>query len=213
MARNGQYYLVGDAAPPGERSPRQIRELLATAQGYVVVARDGKRVGAFIELVGTKAEQIAIRHDGTFFWRRRYLPITTVGTVLPKQRAVVLNIERRSIAKIEKSDAMVERALPADEAFAFSDDIQGRIARYLAPGAQAADSPPNGAPPHLIFVSSTRGYTLVERHGPLPRLGEDIELAEQPGSFVVVKLGPSPLPNDSRVCAYLEPKDVGSLTT
>jgi hypothetical protein len=57
---------------------------------------------------------------------------------------------------------------------------------------------------HLLFVSTSRGYALVEREGPPPPLGQGIAFPEQPDSFRVAKLGPSPLPNDRRICAYLE---------
>jgi hypothetical protein len=60
---------------------------------------------------------------------------------------------------------------------------------------------------HLLFVSTSGGYILVEREGPPPSVGRGIELPEQAVSFLVTKLGPSPLPNDSRICAYLEPTD------
>jgi hypothetical protein len=30
-------------------------------------------------------------------------------------------------------------------------------------------------------------------------------MPDAPGSFLVAKLGPSPLPNDDRICAYLAP--------
>jgi hypothetical protein len=58
---------------------------------------------------------------------------------------------------------------------------------------------------HLLFVSTSGGYVLVEREGPPPSVGRDVELPEQAVPFLVTKLGPSPLPNDSRICAYLEP--------
>jgi hypothetical protein len=58
-----------------------------------------------------------------------------------------------------------------------------------------------------VFISSSRGYALVELDGPPPSLGAEVELPEQPGSLLVAKLGPSPLPNDSRICAYLEQTD------
>jgi hypothetical protein len=60
---------------------------------------------------------------------------------------------------------------------------------------------------HLLFISTSGGYALVEREGPPPPLGRGIEVPEQSASFLVTKLGPSPLPNDSRTCAYLEPTD------
>jgi hypothetical protein len=60
---------------------------------------------------------------------------------------------------------------------------------------------------HLLFISASGGYVLVERDGPPPPLGRGIEVPEQAASFFVTKLGRSPLPNDSRTCAFLEPTD------
>jgi len=81
------------------------------------------------------------------------------------------------------------------------------------PVARDADQPPQEpgrrdqrtSERHLLFISTSGGYALVEREGPPPPLGRGIELPEQAVSFLVAKLGPSPLPNDTRICAYLEP--------
>ena len=72
------------------------------------------------------------------------------------------------------------------------------------PTPEPTQSDQRSAARHLLFVSSSRGYALVELEGPPPPLGQDIEVPEHPGSFLVAKLGPSPLPNDPRICAYLE---------
>jgi hypothetical protein len=56
---------------------------------------------------------------------------------------------------------------------------------------------------HLLFVSKPSGYELVERDGEAPSPGSQIEL-EEGARFLVAKLGPSPLPNDARLCAYLQ---------
>ena len=55
---------------------------------------------------------------------------------------------------------------------------------------------------HLIFVPAARGYGLEERSGAAPRRGARLELGER-GSFVVNRVGSSPLPRDERDCAYL----------
>jgi hypothetical protein len=57
---------------------------------------------------------------------------------------------------------------------------------------------------HLLFVSRPTGYVLVERDGEPPQRGSRIDLEDGGGSFVVSKLGPSPLPHDDRPCAYLQ---------
>jgi hypothetical protein len=58
---------------------------------------------------------------------------------------------------------------------------------------------------HLLFLSRPTGYELAEREGEPPAPGEEIEL-DGAGSFVVVKVAPSPLPQDDRPCAYLQQK-------
>jgi hypothetical protein len=58
---------------------------------------------------------------------------------------------------------------------------------------------------HLLFVSRPTGYELAEREGEPPAPGQEIEL-DGVGSFVVVKVAPSPLPQDDRPCAYLQQK-------
>jgi len=108
--------------------------------------------------------------------------------------------------------------------------VEGRAAHAdLGPGAEH-EPPPNAEEPghtvadtadqpepgrrdqrtaerHLLFVSTSGGYSLVEREGPPPSVGRSIELPEQAVSFLVTKLGPSPLPNDPRICAYLDPTE------
>ena len=56
---------------------------------------------------------------------------------------------------------------------------------------------------HLLFVWSATGYRLREREGEAPEVGSTVE--DETGSFVVTKVAPSPLPGDSRRCAYLQP--------
>jgi hypothetical protein len=71
---------------------------------------------------------------------------------------------------------------------------------------------PAATPPerHLLFVPTSQGYFLAEREGPPPPLAGEVEAPELSGSFTVAKLAPSPLPDDARTCAYLEP--IGSRT-
>ncbi len=55
---------------------------------------------------------------------------------------------------------------------------------------------------HLLFVSKPTGYELREADGEPPAVGSEIEADE--GTLLVTKVAPSPLPNDSRPCAYLQ---------
>jgi hypothetical protein len=54
---------------------------------------------------------------------------------------------------------------------------------------------------HLLFVWKTTGYELREQDGDVPAVGTEVEQDGQ--SLVVTKVGPSPLPHDGRLCAYL----------
>ena len=57
---------------------------------------------------------------------------------------------------------------------------------------------------HILFVSRPTGYELVEREGEPPTPGSQVDLEENGGQFEVVKVAPSPLPQDDRPCAYLQ---------
>ena len=54
---------------------------------------------------------------------------------------------------------------------------------------------------HLLFVWKTSGYELREQDGDVPAVGSEIEADGQ--TLLVTKVGPSPLPRDTRPCAYL----------
>jgi hypothetical protein len=56
---------------------------------------------------------------------------------------------------------------------------------------------------YVLFVWTPSGYVLREREGEPPAMGSQIE--EDGGQFTVAKVAPSPLPGDSRPCAYLQP--------
>ncbi len=69
--------------------------------------------------------------------------------------------------------------------------------------ARGNSSSPDGEPNagHLLFVWKPTGYELVSRDGEAPAPGTAVE--EGDSRFVVTKIGASPLPGDSRPCAYL----------
>jgi hypothetical protein len=186
---------VGGAAPPDQPDQGWIRDLLTAAQGFAVFGSDRKRIGTFIELAGTDGDEIAIRADGLFLWHRRVLPLAAVADVFPKQRAVVLSLDRRSLAR-----PVGQWTEAADSARDPSQEMQERMERYLSPLARETDEAR-----HLAFVSTVEGYALIELQGPPPPVGTNVDLPNRRGSFRVAKVGVSPLPNDPRVCAYVEP--------
>jgi len=209
--------IVGAAAAPNGDDRKRVRELLAAARQYAVLEPRGRRIGAFIELVGgADGEGIAIRRDGIFLWRRRVLPITIVAKVLPKQRAVVLKVDSRELDGTNAGSTFVAGTAPSDDEDPSSDGAwQERIARYVSIDANGDDQRsgkdderPAGAneddEKHLLFVPTARGYLLVERDGPPPAAFRELTVPGHEGMFRVVKVSSSPLPNDSRVCAYVE---------
>jgi len=56
---------------------------------------------------------------------------------------------------------------------------------------------------YLVFVSKPSGYELLERDGEPPEPGAEVEVDEGV-RHTVIKLAPSPLPQDDRTCAYLQ---------
>jgi hypothetical protein len=56
---------------------------------------------------------------------------------------------------------------------------------------------------YLVFVSKPSGYELLEREGEPPEPGSEVEVDEGL-RYTVIKLAPSPLPQDDRTCAYLQ---------
>ena len=55
---------------------------------------------------------------------------------------------------------------------------------------------------YLLFVSKPSGYELREESGEPPEVGSEVEADN--AKLRVTKIAPSPLPNDSRPCAYLQ---------
>jgi hypothetical protein len=190
---------VGLAVGASKEERGDVRSRLASADGYTVFDRRRRRVGTFIELAGESGEEIAIRHDAVFLWRRRVLPVTTVATVFPERGAIVLNVDRGALKGAVTAPTTPVGVEPTGGTAAAdkTEDWQTRITRYVGPDDSDTAS-------HLLFVSTSRGYGLVERHGAAPATLDHIEMPGHKGVFRVAKLAISPLPNDSRLCAYLE---------
>jgi hypothetical protein len=54
---------------------------------------------------------------------------------------------------------------------------------------------------HLLFVWTTSGYELREQDGEVPAVGSEVEMDGR--TLLVTKVAPSPLPHDTRPCAYV----------
>jgi hypothetical protein len=56
---------------------------------------------------------------------------------------------------------------------------------------------------YVVFLWRPSGYELLERDGEPPQVGSEVE--EDGSRFTVTKVASSPLPGDTRTCAYLHP--------
>ncbi len=77
----------------------------------------------------------------------------------------------------------------------------------VRPLASQADGRPTVATDSstfLVFAPTPDGYRLIECDGTMPPPGGEVRVPGYEGTFVVSRLGVSPLPFDVRPCAYLE---------
>ena len=56
---------------------------------------------------------------------------------------------------------------------------------------------------HLLFVPTPARYLLLEREGPPPAPGDELDVPEVEARFSVVKVGRAPYPGELRPCVYL----------
>jgi hypothetical protein len=176
-------------------------DVLAAAGGYAVFDLRGRRIGLAIELVDdpeSGGQRLAIRRDGVFLWHRRLLPLDAIETIDVERRLIVVAEDREpaktTATREEADDNLLERM----GAYTHPESVLDQGERPVPLPAHAASNR------YLRFVSTPTGYRLEEQDGQPPAVGTLINGIDLPERFIVVKLGPSPLPNDPRVCAFLE---------
>jgi chromosome segregation ATPase len=57
---------------------------------------------------------------------------------------------------------------------------------------------------YVAFAPTSEGYRLVVVDGPAPGVGDRVTLPQAEGELLVARVGASPIPLDTRPCAYLE---------
>jgi hypothetical protein len=207
--------------------PEVSRRLLEDAAGYVVYGSDGRRLGKVIELVtggAGRGDSVAIRCDRIFLWRRRTVPVAAVAGIDPQERTVTLVLDSTGIERAHErhteeiregsvADLIAHYAdAPAPEAAAHALDADAADGGHIPVSAPSGDdstsasAEPVGAAAgqHVLFAPTATGYLLIERDGSPPPPAGTLELSDPPGRFQVVKLAQSPLPDDPRLCAYLD---------
>jgi hypothetical protein len=185
-------------------------DLLSAAANYVVFDPRGRRIGLVIELVDdpeSGGQRLAIGRDGVFLRRRRLLPLDAVETVDTERRFVVVD-ENREAARV----AATPEGIDADSLarlYYYTRPQSVRNEEEAARGLEEDErsvtlSAPAVSDRYLRFVSTPNGYRLDEQAGEPPAVGTLINGIDLPERLLVIKLGPSPLPHDPRVCAFLE---------
>jgi hypothetical protein len=90
---------VGDeSGEQGLRRQAELGRLLAAAESYQVVAGDGARLGWLdhvrYERHADRPDEIVVRRRGVLPRRRRAVPFWAVEAVRPRERTVVLRLDR-----------------------------------------------------------------------------------------------------------------------
>jgi hypothetical protein len=199
---------MGIVAAAKERS--ELLAELSNSDGYAVFDRRGRPIGLFIGVVSPT--ELAIRHDGTFFWRRRTVALEAVESVVPRARAIVLGIDRAELTHGEKDKDVAAQGPAADPTP--PSEWEDRLRPYLSSESEAAaaesvrdDGEPAAAQPegegeHLLFIGTSNGYEIIVRPGGPPQ-PLDVILLGDDAPFRVTKVAGSPLPDDARRCAYV----------
>jgi hypothetical protein len=224
---------VAPGVAPSSNVRSSVLSRLASADGYTVFDRDGRPIGKFIERTAS-GKEIAIRHDGLFLWHRRVLPLAAVASLSPgaivlnldrraikETSAAPTPVDAKPAAMTTATDedqdwgARITRYIGVDEGDTDArtgTDEERKTEDIGLPATtkaertslKAGEDSETLAGPYLQFVSTPYGYHLLEQPGPAPAALDHVEVPEHDGLFRVVKLAISPLPNDSRRCAYLE---------
>jgi hypothetical protein len=82
------------------------------------------------------------------------------------------------------------------------EELERLNAELPQPELVAAPQPPAA---HLLFVATPARYLVVERDGPPPERGSELDVGEVEQRFVVSKVGRAPFPGEPRPCAFLLP--------
>lgn len=125
-----------------------------------------------------------------------------------KQELGAVELRRAAVERREQVAAEREAALEAISAELTtreersSAEASAPTPLRLPGGSVAPGLEPTG---HILYVPGG-GYRVVERSGRAPYVDERVEVDGL--TFVVTRVGRSPLPGDRRECAYLEPAAV-----
>ncbi|MGZ4393048.1 MAG: hypothetical protein ACXVRK_13170 [Gaiellaceae bacterium] len=85
------------------RMQAELGRLLAAADGYQVVASDGTHLGRLDHVrykrYADHPDEIVVRRRGLLLKRHRAFPFSRVETVKPRERTVVLRLDRSALER------------------------------------------------------------------------------------------------------------------
>jgi hypothetical protein len=149
---------------------------------------------ALAEQYGVQLEQQ--RGFGTGLWAEIDRRHRQGRDLEPEENVVRLEPAKPSLEAVPDPDPELDRLQAEnrrlqDEIARLHDEFT-KLRLVEAPEAHAS---------HLLFVPTAARYLMVERQGPPPAPGDELELDE--GTFLVGKLGRAPFPGEQRPCAFL----------
>jgi hypothetical protein len=124
------------------------------------------------------------------FWR------SVSSSLLDRQPELMEALSEHESTGRDLVAVLVERGLIS------ADDLYEVVVQSGRPEVAAESVAVEEAKPGLVYLFPRAGeYELVERDGATPAPGELVEVEGE--SFVVARVGRSPLPYDRRSCVYL----------
>jgi hypothetical protein len=97
----------GASAEQSLREQAELGRLLASAEGYRVVAGDGTQLGSLdhvrYERHADHPDEIVVRSRGLFPKRRLVVPFSAVEAVRPKERTVALRLDYGAVERAAPS--------------------------------------------------------------------------------------------------------------
>ena len=161
--------------------------------------------------VGWRLERIEESLASGDKWVQLEEAVTELRSRLEEQAAIGSEQVRATERALRKGLASLGEKLAdtestyVDAGNALRRSIERLGAAVVEADARMADQiPVSEAEGCVAFAPTPAGYRLVELPGAPPELGATIEVAECEGPLVVTRYGRSPLPLDSRPCAYLD---------
>ncbi len=182
--------------------------------------RDVEGIEAREELRG-ELERVA----SSVGWRLERIEESLASEDIAELKLAVTGLERRLEGQVAMGEEQVrateralrkglaslgERLVDSESAYVDAGNALRRSIERLGAAVVEADArmadqiPVSEAEGCVAFAPTAAGYRLVEIPGRPPAIGSTVELEGCEGPLVVTRYGRSPLPLDSRPCAYLD---------